>query len=80
MSPPTYYLINKTQKEFCSFDNRISIFKVMKNTLKLYTNWTKTDNICIDSEDAGSTVLLEYLINSKEYTCLDYIEEPLVGP
>ena len=70
MSPPTYYLINHTRKEFCFFDHDISIFTVLDDTLNTHIHWKNTDNILISSELAGSCALLEHLTNVAEYTGL----------
>ena len=75
MSPPAYYLINHTRKEFCFFENDISIFVVLDAALKKYTNWEKTDDICIDSDDACSCDLLEELVNDAGYFNLDGVDE-----
>lgn len=70
MSPPNYYLINHTRREFCYFEIGISIFNVLDDILK-NKKWEKTDDIRIDSEYAGSVALLEYLVNNVEYKDVD---------
>ena len=75
MSPPTYYLINHTRKEFCFFENDISIFLVLDATLTKYIHWKTTDDICIDSEDACSCALMEDLVNDGGYLNLDIDED-----
>ncbi len=44
---------------------------VLDATLKKYTHWEKTDDICVDSEDACSCDLLEDLVNDAGYFNLD---------
>jgi hypothetical protein len=74
MSPPCYYFVNHTRKEFCLFDNEISISFSMSNAIANNPGWKNTDTICIDSELAGETSLIEFLMNDKGYTDLDYYE------
>ena len=33
MSPPCYYFVNHTRKEFCLFDNKISVFFSLNNAM-----------------------------------------------
>ena len=72
MSPPSYYLVNHTRKEFCFFDNELPIFLVLESALQKHTNWKNTDNVRIKSENSGSCIVLEYLTNDMEYKNLDY--------
>ena len=44
-----YYLVNHTRKEFYSFDNKQSIFKILKESLA-YPEWKDTDEIHVESE------------------------------
>ena len=71
MSPPSYYLVNHTRKEFCFFENKLSIFVILEVALQKHTNWNNIDNVSIESENSGSCILLEYLTNDMEYTNLD---------
>jgi len=72
MSPPCYYFVNHTRKEFCLFDNYISIFFSLDNAITNNPGWKNTDKIIIESELAGATNLLEFMINTEGYTDLDY--------
>ena len=72
MSPICYYFVNNTRKEFCLFNNEISILLSLSNAIESNAGWKNTDKICVDSEDAGYTNLIEYLINEMGYTDLDY--------
>ena len=60
MSLPSYYLVNHTRKEFHYFDNKQSIFKILKESLEAYPEWKETDDLHVESED-GSTDYIEYL-------------------
>jgi len=73
MSPPCYYFVNDTRKEFCLFDNYISIFFSLDNAIANNPGWKNTDKIIIESELAGYTSLIEYLINERGYKDLDSI-------
>ena len=75
MSPPTYYLINHSQKEFCFFENDMPIFHVLDEIMKRFDHWTKTDDIVVDSQDACSSDLVEHLINELGYSDMDYDED-----
>ena len=44
-----YYLVNHTRKEFYSFDNKQSIFKILKESLA-FPEWKDTDEIHVESE------------------------------
>jgi hypothetical protein len=46
----------------------------MSNAIANNPGWKNTDTICIDSELAGETSLIEFLMNDKGYTDLDYDE------
>ena len=72
MSPPSYYFVNHTRKEFCVFDNMISIFFSLDNAIANNPGWKNTDKIIIESELAGYTHLVEFMINTQGYTDLDY--------
>ena len=71
MSPPSYYFINHTRKEFCSFDNNKPIFQELTEALHWNIGWTFQDFIHIDKELSNSTVLIEYLMTEKGYKYLD---------
>jgi len=66
MSPPSYYLVNHSRKEFHYFENKQSIFKVLQESLA-YPGWKDTDDLHVESELSGSTVLIEHLLNDLEY-------------
>ena len=73
MSPPSYYFINHTRKEFAYFDTEtLTIFKILEIALKNYVGWTSTDDIRIDSELSDSCELVMHLINNLGYTDLDF--------
>jgi len=65
--------VNDTRKEFCLFDNYISIFFSLDNAIANNPGWKNTDKIIIESELAGYTSLIEYLINERGYKDLDSI-------
>lgn len=71
MSPPTYYFVNSTRNEFCTFDDKIPILEVLTSTVNKY-EWELQDNIKVESELSDSTYLIDYLINDKNYVWLDY--------
>ena len=71
MSPPTYYFVNSTRKEFCTFDDKLPILEVLTNTVHKY-EWTLQDDIKVESEMSDFTYLIDYLINDKNYVWLDY--------
>ena len=75
MSPPTYYLINHSQKEFCYFENDIPIFHILDAILEKYDHWSKNDDIVIDSQDACSSDLVEYLVNDAGYRDMNYDDD-----
>jgi len=72
MSSPIYYFINHTRKEFCCFDKNYPIFEELNHAMKWNKGWTLEDNICVESEPSGSTVLLESLMNILNYKDLDH--------
>jgi len=72
--PPCYYFINHTRRQFCLFDNEISVFFSVSNALNTNPGWKDTDSISIDCEPAGSTDLVEYLMNGRGYKNMDYHE------
>ena len=55
----------------------MSIVLILSEAIKYNTNWKNTDSIRVESELADSVQLLEYLINEKEYTNLDFKENTL---
>lgn len=65
MSPSSYYLVNRTRKEFCYFENGEPIFKVLREALLKY-DWIYTDNIHIESE-VSDDALVEHLANGLGY-------------
>ena len=67
MSPPSYYLVNKTRKEVLCVNERTPLFKMLQGVLKEYPAWKETDNIHIDSELSGSTAVMEHYINNLAY-------------
>ena len=69
MSPPSYFLINYTRKEFCFFDQELSIFHILDQALVTNKHWKPTDDVRIQSD--SSVALLEHLTNTLEYTNLD---------
>jgi hypothetical protein len=75
MSPPSYYLVNHTRKEFCLFENELPIFLALEIVLDKHKNWRNLDNVLIESDNSGSCIVLEYLTNEMEYKNLDYYEE-----
>jgi hypothetical protein len=77
MSPPSYYLVNKTRKEFLCFDESVPLFTILKGVLVDYPAWKETDNIHVDSDLAGSTVVMEHYINVLAYRDL-HAEESVV--
>ena len=72
MSPPSYYFINNTCREFCYFDNNNPIFQELTHIVKWNRRWTLEDDIRVESELAGSTFLIEHLVNDLQFTNLDY--------
>lgn len=72
MSPPSYYFVNHTRKEFCTFDNDISIFLSITNAIEQNNGWKNTDNITIESELSGETALVEFMMNTQGYKDLDW--------
>jgi hypothetical protein len=72
MPTPTYYLVNRTRKEFYSFDNDVPIFKVLENVLQINSNWKNTDNIRVETDDSQFCSLLEYLLNDLKFTNCDF--------
>lgn len=74
-SPPSYYLINHTRKQFAYFDAyTISIFKVLEIALKNYIDWQSSDDVRIDSEVFDSYELIMHLIIDLKYRDLDVDE------
>ena len=67
MSPPIYYFVNSTRNEFCSFDDALPILQALTNAVAKY-GWVLQDDIKVESELSGHTILLEYLVHVKEYT------------
>jgi hypothetical protein len=72
MSPPSYYLVNHTRKEFCFYEDELPIFLALEMVLQKHTNWKNTDNVRIKSENSCSCTVLEYLTNDMEYKNVDY--------
>ena len=72
MSPRSYYLINHTHKEFCYVEHDMPIFHVLDEIMMKFDHWTKSDDIVIDSQDACSSELVEYLVNDLGYMDIDY--------
>ena len=66
MSPPSYYLVNRTRKEFCYFENEEPIFKVLRESFLKY-DWRYTDAIHIESELSDYTRFVEHLSNGLGY-------------
>ena len=75
MSPRSYYLINHTHKEFCYVEHDMPIFHVLDEIMLKFDHWTKSDDIVIDSQDACSSDLVEYLVNDLGYIDMDYDED-----
>jgi hypothetical protein len=71
MSPPIFYFINHTTKQFCIFDNTISIMRSIEIAIQKNLNWSFTDEIQINSQLSNYTHLIEYLINDLEYRDLN---------
>ena len=71
MSPPSYYLVNRTRKEFCYFENEESIIKILRDAFLEYDTWRYNDDVIIESEDAGYTFLVEHLTTGLGYVDLD---------
>jgi len=63
MSRPAYYLVNHTRKEFLYFYNKQSIFKVLQEVMAAFPEWKDADDVHVDTELCGSTVLIEHLTN-----------------
>jgi hypothetical protein len=72
MSPICYYFVNNTRKEFCLFNNEISIFYSLSNAIENNAGWKNTDSIAIETEIAGETALMGYLINKKGFKDMDW--------
>ena len=70
---PTFFFINHTTKQLCIFDNTISIMRSIEIAIQRNSNWSFTDEICIDSQLSNHTYLLDYLINDLEYRDLDFL-------
>ena len=75
MSPPCYYFVNHTRKEFCLFDNKISVFFSLNNAIENNPGWKNTDNITIESELAGESSLIEFLMNDKGFKDMDWAHQ-----
>jgi hypothetical protein len=71
MSPPTYYFVNKTREEFCSFNDTLPILQELMAAIKMY-DWTVEDEIKVECELSNQTFLVEYLTNDKGYMWLDF--------
>jgi hypothetical protein len=69
----SFYLINHSAKEFCTFDNAIPIITALKRSLRA-NNWQSTDDICVDYEDTNSFNLLNHLVNALVYINMDDFE------
>ena len=69
---PIYYFVNYTCKEFCCFNNNYPIFKELTHIVKWNRRWTLEDDIRVESELAGSTFLIQHLVNDLQFTNLDY--------
>jgi hypothetical protein len=69
----SFYLINHSAKEFCTFDNGIPILTAFKQALRA-NNWQSTDDICVDYEDTNSFDLLNHLVNALVYINMDDFE------
>ena len=67
MSPQSYYFVNHTRKEFCLFDNRMSIFRSLELALANNMGWQKTDTIYVDSQGASDTHMWEHYVNDLAY-------------
>ena len=76
MSPPSYYFVNHTCKEFCYFDENVQIFQELINVVNVNEGWTIYDEIKVDVELYGDTHLIEYLTNELNYKNLNYDPEP----
>ena len=69
---PTFFFINHTTKQFCIFDNTISIMRSYEIAIQRNSNWSHSDEIYVDSQLHNHTYLLDYLINDLEYRDLDF--------
>jgi hypothetical protein len=72
MSPATFYLINHTTKEYCIFENSISIIKSIETTIKLYENWSLIDDIRVDFQLSNQTDVISHLENNLKFRDLDF--------
>ena len=61
MSPPEYFFINHTRKEFCSFDNSESIIHCIELAIYKNVGWEMTHDIRVESQLASDTDVFDYL-------------------
>ena len=71
MSQPTFYFVNKTREEFCSFKDTLPILQELMASIKMY-DWTVEDDIKVECELNNQKFLVEYLTNDKGYMWLDF--------
>ena len=72
MSSSTFFLVNNTTKEFCVIENTVSVVTAIKNAIRVYKNWSSTDDIRDDYQTSNGINVYNYLVNDLEYRDLDY--------
>jgi len=70
-----FYLVNHTQKAFCSFDSRIQLLEELKRIMDKNPSWTDSDNIKIQAQDEGKGCdMWDHLVHNLAYMDVDYHE------
>ena len=72
MSPPIYYLINHTRKEFYCFDCDIPLNRIIQNA-KENGGWKDSDNYFVDSESSDTAHIMQTL-DDRGYTNMEMDE------
>ena len=67
-----FFLINDTTKEFCIFENTVSVKTTIEIALQAYKNWSSTDIIRDDYQTLYSINVRDHLENNLKYRDLDY--------
>ena len=68
-SPPDYFFINHTRKEFCSFDNNESIIHSIELAVYKNVGWEITDDIRVESQLDSDTDIIDFLSGEDYKNC-----------
>ena len=64
----TYYFINNTRKQICSFDNNNSVLMELKRVCTFVKGWLLSHHITVEADRAK----IDYLVIQKDYEFLGY--------